>query len=558
MKKILIRITYIVCFTAMFFTTACNDVFNQVTELATDRLFRPINFTATLNKTQATLSWVASNNAVSYTLQVSLDSLDYSKPLVDTTLTGLSYVQEFAGATKYYARVRANATDSIKNSKFNAVLSFKTPAENIFDGYGTRNNTGKIYSAYMTAINSLNIKWTPNSKVTHLILLSANGSTRDSVEISSSEAAAGEKNVGTLANSTWKVEIFNAKISRGITSGLVEGDIILNSGDDLPTAMTNASPGQVIILAPGTLYPMGSSVYRFSKNIKLRGLSPSNRPILAMTSGTPTATSNMLGFVDGSSMDYVRFENIEFTGYCDNSTSAVKIGYLFNSNILTTVKSLSFKNCNLHNFANTPMRLQGAKAQVIDTLSFNGCVINEIGFASTYAVVNTNSADYFNNIYFSNCTVYNFKNGFIVRQATSAIPVTMGTVSVTNCTINQGVQDPAAIRYLMDLNLVTITGGVTVKNCIFGFTGSTLGASGIRSTIAIGAINNSGCYYTSDYVDETLVGTAPNTFNYSIKSAMTLYSGASTALWNGPTTGDFTLKDTAFKGKGVAGDLRWY
>ena len=554
MKKIFKKTAYLICFTATFFTTACNDVFNQVTDLKTDRLFRPISFTATLNKTQATLSWVAANNAVSYTLQVSLDSLDYSKPLVDTTMTGLSYVQEFAGATKFYARVKANAADTIKSSKFNATLSFKTPAENIFDGYGTRNNTGKIYSAYMTAVKSLNIKWTPNSKVTHLILLSADGSTRDSVQISSPEATAGEKNISSLANSNWKVEIYNNKIQRGIVTGLVEGDIILNAGDDLPTAMTNALPGQVIILAPGTLYPMGSSVYRFSKNIKLRGLSPSNRPIMAMTSGTPTATSNMLGFVDGSTMDYVRFENIDFTGYCDNSVSALKIGYLFNSNIMTTVKSLSFKNCNLHNFGNTPMRLQGGKTQVIDTLSFNGCIINEVGFASTYAVVNSNSADYINNIYFSNCTVYNFKNGFIVRQATTAIPVTMGNVNVTNCTINQGIQDPSAISYLMDLNLVTMTGGVTVKNCIFGLTGSTLGASGIRSTVTVAGVSNTGSYYTSDYVDETLVAT----FSYSIKAAMSAYSSASTALWNGPTTGDFTLKDTAFKGKGVAGDLRWY
>lgn len=558
MKRILIKIVYIACFTAMFFTTACNDVFNQVTELTTSRLFRPISFAATLNKTQVTLSWVAASNAISYTLQVSTDSLDYSKPLVDTTLTQLSFVQEFAGSTKFYARVRANATDSTKSSMFNASLSFKTPAENIFDGYGTSNNTGTLYSAYMTAVHALDIKWTPNANVTHLILLSADGGSRDSVEISSSEAAAGEKLIGSLANSNWKIAVFNNKIQRGATTGLVEGDIILNAGDDLPAAMTNAAPGQVIILAPGSIYSVGTGQYRFSKNIKLRGLSPSNRPIMTMTNGTPTATSNMLGFVDGSSMDYVRFENIDFTGYCDNSTASTKIGYLFNSNILTTVKSLSFKNCNLHNFGNTPMRLQANKGQVIDTLSFNGCVINEVGFASTYAVVNSNSADYFNNIYFSNCTVYNFKNGFIVRQATAAIPVKMGNVSITNCTINQGIQDPAAIRYLMDLNLVTFTGGITVKNCIFGLTGSTMGASGVRSTIPIATINNTGSYYTKDNVDNTPVGTAPNIFVYSIQAAMTGYSGASVDLWNGPTTGDFSLKDTSFKGKGTAGDLRWY
>jgi len=132
----------------------------------------------------------------------------------------------------------------------------------------------------------------------------------------------------------------------------------------------------------------------------------------------------------------------------------------------------------------------------------------------------------------------------------------MGEVKITNCTINQGIQDPATVRFLMDLNFVKITGGITVKNCILGLTGSTVGASGIRSTVLVPSISNTGSYYTSDYFDDTLVGT-PIPVSYSIKTAMTAYSGASTSLWNGPTTGDFSLKDTSFKGKGVAGDLRY-
>jgi len=560
MKKIknipLIACLTLVCVLGAF--TSCKD---DLSLMSLPYLFRPVNFAVTLNRTVATISWAAVDSAKSYTLQISTDTL-FTNKLVDTTITKIVFSKELAGETKFFARIRANAKDTTKNSKFNpefsdGTYSFTTPKENIFLGYGTKNNTGTIYSAYMDSINTLDIKWTPGANVTHLILQSADGVTRDSVALLPAEVAAGEKVIKSLVNSNWKVKIFNNQILRGTTYGLVEGDILLKAGDDLPTAMTNALPGQVILLPPGSLFSMGGGTYRFSKNIKLRGLSASSRPIMAMTSGTPTTTSSMLGFVDGSSMDYVKFENIDFTGYCDNNTSATKIGYLFNSNVLTLVKSLSFTNCKLHNYGNTPMRLQGGKAQAIDTLSFNGCVINEVGFASTYAVVNSNSADYFNNIYFSNCTVYNFKNGFIVRQATAAIPVTMGNVSITNCTINHGIQDPSTTRYLMDLNLVTMTGGVTVKNCIFGFTGSTLGASGIRSTVTVTGVKNTGNYYTSDYVDETLVGVAPNTFSYSIKAAMSPYSGLSTDLWTSPATGDFTLKDTTFKGAGVAGDLRY-
>jgi len=546
MKKITIIIACLVSISAVLFTTACNDVFNVVTDLTTSRLFRPINFAASLNKTQATISWVSVNNAVSYTLQISLDSLNYTKPLVDTTTTKLSFVQEFAGSTKYYARIKANAADTVKNSKFNAELSFKTPSENLFDGYGTSNNTGKIYSAYMNDVKTLDIKWAPNMNVTHLILLSSDGSSKDSVLISPAEAVAGEKIVRSLTNSNWSVSIFNNKISRGKTTGVVEGDVILNSGGDLLTAMTNATSGQVIVLAPGTNFTIGSSAYNFNKNIKLRSLSASNRSVICMTGGTPTATSNMFGFAAASAIDSLVFENIDFTGYCDNSTASVKIGYLFSNKVASTVTDLKFINCSMHNFGNTTIRLSGGTGQTITNLLFKGCIINEIGFASPYALVNTNSADYVTNITFSNCTVYNFKASIVLRTGA----YTMGSVNLTNCTFNQTTQD-TAIRYVMDLNGMTITNGVNVKNCIFGSSGSM--TAGIRAS---GVLAITGTYYTSDFFDETPVGTPP--VSISRKALMTAYPGASTSLWSDPVAGNFTLKDASFAGKKVAGDPRWY
>jgi hypothetical protein len=520
-------------------------------DLVMPRLFRPVNFNAELNKTVATISWAAVDSAVSYTLQISTDSLNFATPVLDTTITELSFVKELAGETKFYARLYANSNDSTKQSKYN-VLSFKTPAENIFQGFGTSVNTGKLYSAYMTDVNILTVKWAPGANVTHLILTSADGGTRDSVLISASEAVAGQKDVPSLTNSNWYIKIYNNKIQRGKTYGLIEGDVILSSTDDLPTALNNATAGQVILLAKDGVYKMGSAVYRLAKNVKVRGVSPIGRPVLCMTAGTPTSTSNMLGFADASTIDFVKFENIDFTGFCDNTVTSTKIGYLFNNNLLTNVKSLSFTNCNLHNFGNTPMRLQGAKSQVIDTLSFNGCVVNDIGFSSTYAIVNSNSTDYINNIYMSNCSFFNFKGSLILRTATSPVVATMGNINITNCTINQGMQDAGSARYLIDANGTTVTNGISFKNCIFGSAGGALGANGVRKGTA--TVTVTGSYFTTDYIDDPVTVVT----SYSIKSLMTAYSGASTALWNNPATGDFTLKASSFAGKGLAGDLRWY
>jgi len=537
MNKIFKKTAFLACLLAVFFTTACNDIFNEVKSLKTDRIFSPINFSAALNKTQVTFAWTAADSAVSYTLQVSLDSLDYSHPVLDTTVTKLSYVQEFAGATKFYAQIRSNASNVIKASTFNNKLSFKIPAENLFSSYST----------IMTGMNQVTVKWTPGANVNHLVL-TASDNTTQSIQLVASDITAGSKTITSLSNSTYKVQIFNGSIVRGETSALVEGDVYLAAGGDLLAAITAATAGQVIVLQPGGLYTMGSATYKLSKNIKVRGLLPTNLPILAMTTGA-TATSSMLGFVDGSVISSVAFENIDFTGYCDNSATAVKIGYLFNNNVLTTVTSLSFNNCKLRNFGNTPMRLQGGKNQVIDVLSFNNCTIYDIGFVSTYAVVNSNSADLINTVKFNNCTVYNFKGSLVLRTGQ-----TMNSISVTNCTINQGMQDASSARYLMDLNTAVFSGsGVTIKNCIFGSTGSTLGANGMRYVVGT-PVAITGCYYATDYVDDAV----PLVTSSSIKGSMTAYTGASTALWISPTTGDFTLKDTSFKGKGTTGDLRWY
>jgi hypothetical protein len=521
------------CLIGLF--TACE---RNETPLELPYLFRPVNFIASLNKTVATFSWARVDSATSYTLQVSTDSVDYSMAIIDTTLTGLSYSYEFAGNTKFFARIRANAQDTAKNSMFNPIV-FKTPSENIFEGYKSE----------MTGWQTVLIKWLPGAKVTNLVL-TAQDQTVKTVSIPSPNAASGQMQVTDLANSVYSVKILNGTIVRGTVPVLVEGDVLLNPGEDLVTAIENAVPGQVIVLTPGEIYSVGIVTYRIGKDIKIRGSNPDNLPVVCMTEGGPSSTTSMLNFVDGSTMNSVRFENIDFTGYCGNNTAGTKIGYLFNNNVLTTVSNLSFTNCKLHNFGNTPMRLQGSKNQVIDTLIFNKCTIFDIGFSSTYAVVNSNSADLFNNINFINCTVYNFKGSLILRTGQ-----TIKSVNVTNCTIDQGMKDDGSARYLIDLNTAVFTGpGVTIKNCVVGKTGGAKGANGIRYVDGT-AVTVGGCFYTSDYVDDPI---PPGTTSTSLKPRMTSYSGSSTSLWTDPLNGNFRLLDSGFAGKGWSGDLRWY
>lgn len=511
--------------------TACDE--DNAMELP--YLFRPINFNVELNKTEATFSWAPVDSAVSYTLEVSTDSVNFTSPVLDTTITALSFKQEFGGKTNYFARLKANAANESKSSKFN-VIAFKTPTENLFEGY----------KSLMSDWKSITVRWRPGANVTAVKLF--NGETEvKTVDIPSASQLSGELQITALENAEYKVEIYNGAIQRGSVNVTVEGNVYLESGADVALAITNATDGQVIVLAPGTLFQTGSSVIRFAKNIKIKGASPTNLPILAMTQGTPTTTSSMFGFVENSIMDYVKFENIEFTGFCDNNTNGTKIGYLFNNNVMTTVNTLSFDNCKLRNFGNTPLRVQGGKNQVIENAIFKNCIINDIGFSSTYAVVNSNSADFINKIVFEGCTVYNFKGSLVLRTGQ-----TLKSIIITNCTINQGMQDPASARYLIDTNNAIFNeGGITIDKSIFGSSGNAMGANGIRTT---GTLSVTGSYYTTDYVDDPPAVVT----SYSIKKHMTAFTGTSTDLWNDPVNGDFTLKASGFAGKGVVGDLRWY
>jgi hypothetical protein len=492
-------------------------------------LFRPINVAVSLNGVNATITWSKIDSAAYYTIEIYKDSLQFntdSLTLTDT-LSSNSYTVELAGDTRYSVRIKANATDSTKDSKFNDVLTFETPKENLFSGY----------TSTMTALHTANIQWLAGSNVTHL-LLKASGREDSIITLTSSDIEAGEMTI-QLPNADYTVQLFNSTILRGSVEVVIEGDFYLTADDDLVTALTAATSGQTLILEPGTTFSM-SSAYVLNKSIKIKGLSQSSLPVICMKSSTGTSTSNLLSFTASSTVGHVLFENVEFNGYCDNNSNATQIGYLFNNKTKTTVDTVSFTNCLMHDFVNTPMRISGNVEQQFNNIFFDDCIIYNMGSGGSYGIVHSNSKDYIVNVAFKNCTIYNFKNNLVLRTGAYE----MGTVSITNCTVHKAVQETASTRYLLDLNNATFTGGIIIKNCILGSAGAL--ACGLRSS---STATVSGSYYTTDFVDVSASLTTP---------VMTAYGSASTILWENPNAGDFTLKDATFAGKGVAGDSRWY
>jgi hypothetical protein len=501
-------------------------------------LFRPINFTVSTNKTIVTLTWAPVDSAQSYTVQISQDSLLFQNIIITDSVTTTAYVVELGGNTRYSARIKANARKAANDSKYNETITFKTPSENIFGGY----------NSYMFDQGSAELVWLPTAEATKLVF-SAPGKTDVQFDITSDEVSVGKKACTGLTNGTYTVSIYNGQFLRGTTTLAIEGDVWVNPGDNLSTALASVTKdSSVVILKPGS-YGIGSAVTSFTQNIKIRGLYKDTLSTVYMTSGA-TGTANMFNINTTNPLSYIRLENIDFSGYVDNISGGIKIGYLFNQSTAVTLNELSFTNCIISDIGNTPVRLKDAPIKTIQNLTFNGCRISDIGYSSVYAVVNNNVAGcVINNISFINSTVYNFAGSLVLHTTGNS-----NSVLLQNCTFNEITTSGTgtSIRYIIDYTTnYTVNNGVTIQNCIFGSTPRPY-TDGVRVSAATNK-QISGSYATSDYKDNNATPTT-----YSIVGSLTAYPGLSTDLFTAPTSGDFTFKDNSFAGLTTAGDPRWW
>ncbi|RZJ77669.1 MAG: DUF5123 domain-containing protein, partial [Flavobacterium sp.] len=217
--------------------------------------------------------------------------------------------------------------------------------------------------------------------------------------------------------------------------------------------------------------------------------------------------------------------------------------YIINQSTASTFDEVSFENCNIRHFLNTPVRIQSTNAITINKVTVNNCVVDNIGVADagpgagTYAFINSNVATgKINNISLTNNTFSTLGYGLILHNAAPTL-----SVVVDNNTFYNVVGDG---RYFIDYNAQVNANGFSFKNNIIAKTLSPLGTGrGIRSATAPTVTNS---YQTNDVV-----------FAANAISGITAYANTSTNLFTAPTTKNFKIKDDGFAGKATAGDPRW-
>ncbi|MDQ1296248.1 MAG: hypothetical protein QG611_226 [Bacteroidota bacterium] len=279
-------------------------------------------------------------------------------------------------------------------------------------------------------------------------------------------------------------------------------------------------------------------------SIKIRGITPDNRPIIYLMTGTG---NNHMFDIDPSMTlaDSLVFENVDISCLYDDAGTLRHRGVIDQELTAMHIGSIRFLNCIIRNSDRAAIRLRGnADGQVIAKLEFNGCIMYDfaVGGTQTYGIVNPNAATAtISNIKFINSTIYSFRNTLINYGA----GIGCQSVIVDNCTFDQMMLDATSARYFIDFGSSgTSAGTISINDCIFGKTGAI--ANGIRNgAMTISGIT--GSYFTTDFVPVT------GTFI----SYMTAYSGLSTALWTDPVNGNFSFLDSGFAGISSSGDPRW-
>ena len=546
MKKIIAQISSrlaILILMAMALN-ACKKSEDQPDEPA--RLFKPSEVKITAGETQAKLTWTIPLMATGKTLKY---SIDFS---TDSTFATIKYsaTSDTAGVTvtednipvrtKYYARIKANATADQPESKYVRSSVFQLSGTQLF--LAVRDNDIKE--------NNITLRFKPTAGLSSIVLTPATGAAI-TTSLSTTDAAAGIKTIsGITAGVLYSAELFDGTKSKGLVTFTTllptNYTVKLNPGDDLATAITNAANGAIIGLNPGT-YTLATASFITQKTITLKS-----------TSGNPSDTKVNYKEIDleGTGAG-VTLSGIEFDGTAGAALYFINfIGSQAANGSAATFTNVVVENCIVHGATTAFLRGdRGAAARdfKITNISVNNTIVYEMGLngSSAYYTFHVNKMQ-FNTISVSKSTFYNAGPGLVTASTTYAGDV-VPSVAISNSTFN-GFGGNAKYA-LLDAAANPIK--FTIQNSILANTpkSGTVNAAAIRSTGAGSTLSITNSNYFN--LSSALTGGTALTFGTA-----TLTSNQTQNLGWSATTTDFSLPATstlrtAGNSGGAIGDPRW-
>jgi Domain of unknown function (DUF4957) len=508
-------------------------------EFNPNRMFTPVNVKVTSGETQVKLEWNPSlfskAAATKYTVEVMADSTLQSAAIFSSEVESPSAIiteDNIDIKKKYFARIRANATDASSASNWVISNSFMITGEQIFQPIAPATLKDK----------SVELKWRPTTGITKIVLTPQSGTPVD-IAVTADEVTAATKLLTGLTPSTdYRAEIFaGTKLKGTITFKTKEPSIFtieLAPGADLVAAIANAANNDVIGLAPGTYDVSAVNLLVEGKHVTIQSISGdySNTKVLfkeVTLKGTGAG---------------VKISGIEFDG------TPGAAGYFINLDAdPATFTSILVENSKIHGTANSLIRgnRAGNNAQKIDFIKFDNNIIYDNGSGGfDYILLDKME---FNRLEITRSTFYNAGRRLIswATNITAPKPV----ILIDGVTIN-GLGYGGRDNVFLDANANPVD--FTLRNSIIANIpkdGQTVGANAFRASSASSAINIT----NNNMFKVSTGGPTPAGLNFAVAPAnnktVDLGWTHTTTSFGLPT--DSELRTSSTTG-GPIGDPRWH
>ncbi|MBX2963524.1 MAG: fibronectin type III domain-containing protein [Cyclobacteriaceae bacterium] len=442
-------ITCILLGFSTFWFSACEDKIDPlITDLEVGRVFAPTGLEARVrNLTQIELTWNLRDDAAHYIVEFSEDDPGFTNIIRTITVMPheIPLLETFAGETEYSIRVKGvSANTSVADSRW-ATTVIMTAQENIFLPI----EDGDIDATEAT------LRWVANSEVTHL-LINPGSVTRI---ITAGEVTAGVATITGLTGDTdYTVALMRDTKSRGTVnfSTLIDvGDAVrVYPEDDLNAVITDAAPGEVLVLFPGD-YTVFTGLIVLNKSITIRGLYPFDKPKLHV----------QFSLEGGASA--IEFRDIDMSG---NGT----LNDLFRYNTANvTFGSLVIDGCYVHDFTRSFVA-GNASATTVQSVVVNNTIVTNvetsggdfIDFRNTYLADLKLTNSTFNN----SSTARDFirMDGVAPASGLSGTGLT-STVLVDHCTIyracnNATVSTRRLLYVRFNANVLTVRNSIIAES----------------------------------------------------------------------------------------------
>lgn len=543
--------TFIFIFLGLLMFSACEKDDEGAFERT--RLFRPVLTAEGLTSERNTIMVNMGDfkDAAYYTVEVSRDTfqtIDYtiqtdtSRFVINEDLIG----EELLWNTIYQIRATAHADDPQYDSRVAELGNVRTQR------FPTILNVPESHDVIDTAAR---VTWTTaGAPVTGIRVFGANDVQLsdplfEERVVTDEERENAEAILGGLDPETeYQVAIYSEDELRGwVNYTTMERDIDptgpnvidIRANEDpeaVSNAVSSAPEGAIILVKKGVTYEFPDD--NLNKSITIRS---------AYGFGEQKAvleTSGNWDIEDNANIDHIRFINLELRG--EDYTG----DYVFNvqrDNVY--VGEVLFEDSYLTNFRGI-MRIRNTVE--VDRYMIHNSVVDTIGGYGIFTT-DTDPSDpptaRVNHIELVNSTFNYIDTGIQSRNNSETILIENSTFA--NFIVNGG----RFFRYRGGEGNNNVTGGITIRNSIFGHSWDQSGEGEYGSIQGIGQ----GLGNTIITVDNVW-----STTNFSFSDGTEIpgfpegnYSGTQEDLWMNPSNNNFNFRDRSFGGRTNAGDPRW-